>query len=245
MTTKKTFKKATDERYPGLVPLPDPPEVPRMQEHTHITRADQTLKTWFRRRPGTLVNGKGYLCQDRTNIRRSPYPDCVVAFDVDPERIIATNGYVIAEVGKPPEFVLEFASSATGRRDYTLKRERYATMCVGEYWRFDHSGGRYHDVALAGDRLTNDAYEPIATTTERGGMIWAHSQTLGLDLCWLSGELLFRDPASGEFLLNQQETQDALEDAQTHIRIERQVRLNAEARVRELEEELSRLQQEN
>ena len=123
MTIKRTSKIAADERYPGLVPLPDPPEVPRMQEHTHITRADQTLKTWFRHRPGTLVNGKGYLCLDRQNIRRSPYPDCVVAFDVDPDRITATNGYVISEVGKPPEFLLEFGSSTTGRRDYTVKRE--------------------------------------------------------------------------------------------------------------------------
>ena len=258
MTTKKTSKKAIDERYPGLVPLPDPPEVPRMQEHTHITRADQTLKTWFRHRPGTLINGKGYVCQDRTNIRRSPYPDCVVAFDVDPERITATNGYVIVEVGKPPEFVLEFASSTTGRRDYTIKRESYAAMSVGEYWRFDHSDGRYHDVALAGDRLVNEAYEPIATTAEPDGTIWAHSEALGLDLCWRSGELLFRDPATGEFLLNQQQAQDALEDAQTRIRIEQQVRQDAETRIRieqqvrqdaetrirELEEELRRWREE-
>ncbi len=244
MTTKKTSENATDERYPGLVPLPDPPEVPRMQEHTHITRADQTLKTWFRRRPGTLINGKGYVCQDRTNIRRSPYPDCVVAFDVDPERITATNGYVIVEVGKPPEFVLEFASSTTGRRDYSVKRESYAAMRIAEYWRFDHSGGRYHDVALAGDRLVNEAYEPIATTTEPDGTIWAHSEALGLDLCWRSGELLFRDPATGEFLLNQQQAQDALEDAQTRIRIEQQVRQDAETRIRELEEELRRWREE-
>ena len=139
MTTKKTSQKATDERYSGLVPLPDPPEVPRMQEHTHITRADQTLKTWFRRRPGTLVNGKGYLCQDRTNIRRSPYPDCVVAFDVDPERITATNGYVDSgKFGKPPEFVLEFASSTNRSTETTASRGNVTpAMSVGEYWRFD------------------------------------------------------------------------------------------------------------
>ncbi len=231
MTIKRTSKIVTDDRYPGLVPLPDPPQVPRMQEHKHITRADQTLNTWFRHRPSTLVNGKGYLCQDRRNIRSSPYPDCVVAFDVDPDRITATNGYVISEVGKPPEFVLEFASSTTGRRDHTVKREQYAYMRVGEYWRFDHTGGRYHDVALAGDGLVNEIYEPIATTTERDGMIWAYSRALGLDLCRRSGELLFRNPVTGEFLLNQQQAQDALEDAQ--------------ARIREFEEEARRQREES
>ena len=91
-------------------------------------------------------------------------------------------------------------------------------MGAGEYWRFDHTGGRHHDVPLAGDRLVNDTYEPIATTTEPDGMIWAYSRALGLDLCWRRGELLFRNPATGEFLLNQQQTQDALEHAQTRIR---------------------------
>ena len=238
MTIKRPSKIPVDERYPGLVPLPDPPQVPRMQEHTHITRADQTLKTWFRNRSGTLINGKGYLCPDRQNIRRSPYPDCVVAFDVDPDRITATNGYVISEVGKPPEFVLEFGSSSTGRRDYTVKREQYANMSVGEYWRFDHTGGRNHDVALAGDRLVNGIYEPIATTTEPDGTIWAHSPVLGLDLCWRNGELLFRNPATEEFLLNQQQTQDALEDAQIRILQEQVARRDAESRIRELEDEL-------
>ncbi|MXY22160.1 MAG: hypothetical protein F4Y49_12610 [Dehalococcoidia bacterium] len=37
--------------------------------------------------------------------------------------------------------------------DCTDKRETYAEYSVGEYWRFDHSGGEYHDAPLAGDRL--------------------------------------------------------------------------------------------
>ena len=126
MTIKRTSKPPTDGRFDDIVPLPDPPRIPDIQQNKHITRADQTLDTWFRRKPGTLVNGQGYLFPDRQNVRRSPYPDCVVAFDVDPERITATNGYVISEVGKSPEFVLEVASSTTGRRDYTVKWEQYA-----------------------------------------------------------------------------------------------------------------------
>ena len=37
----------------------------------------------------------------------SHYPDLLVAFDVDPAAYEASNGYVIAEQGKPPDFVLE------------------------------------------------------------------------------------------------------------------------------------------
>ena len=64
-----------------------------------------------------------------------------MAFGVDPAAIFARNGYVISEVGKPPDFVLEVASESTGRRDYTHKRAIYAEYGVAEYWRFDRSGG--------------------------------------------------------------------------------------------------------
>jgi hypothetical protein len=237
MTVKRTLKTPGSDQFADIVPLPDPPRIPDMQQNKHITRADQTLDTWFRRISGTLVNGQGYLCPDRDNIRRSPYPNCLVAFDVDPERITATNGYVISEVGKPPEFVLEVASSTTGRRDYTIKREQYAALGVGEYWRFDHTGGQYHDAALAGDRLVNGVYERITVTTESDGLIWGHCETLGLDLCWRNNELLFRDPSTGEFLLNQLQAQDALEYAEA-------ARRDAEARLSQLEEELRRRQEQ-
>ena len=190
-------------------PLPDPPPVADMEQTKHITYADQTLETWFHgRREGVLVNGQGYLCADRRNVRRSPAPDCVVAFDVDVERITYTNGYVISEVGKRPEFVLEVASRTTGRNDYTTKRELYAALGVDEYWRFDHTGGRYHDAALAGDELVDGAYVPIRLTQEADGVIWGHSAALDLDLCWDDGQLRFYDPATREYLPRATELKD-------------------------------------
>ena len=190
-------------------PLPDPPRVPDMEQNKHITRADQTLEIWFHgRREGVLVNGQGYLCPDRRNVRRCPVPDCVVAFDVDPERITNTNGYVISEVGKPPEFVLEVASRTTGRNDYTTKRDSYASLGVVEYWRFDHTGGRYHDAALAGDRLVGDAYVPVQTIQEADGLRWGHSAVLELDLCWDNGELRFYDPVGRAYLPRPTELKD-------------------------------------
>jgi Uma2 family endonuclease len=185
-----------------------------MQQNKHLTRADQTLETWFHgRRENVLVNGQGYLCPDRRNVRSCPVPDCVVAFDVDPERIATTNGYVISEAGKPPEFVLEVASETTGVRDYTIKRDRYAEMCVGEYWRFDRTGGRYRDAALAGDRLVDGAYVPIPITEEPDGEIWGYSEALELALCWTSGQLRFYDPVGRAYLPRQTELKDRLDAA--------------------------------
>ena len=159
-----------------------------------------------------LVNGQGYLCPDRRNVRSCPVPDCVVAFDVDPERIANTNGYVISEVGKPPEFVLEVASKSTGARDYTIKRDNYSALGVGEYWRFDPSGGSYHDTALAGDRLVDEAYAPLRVIKETDGLIWGYSPALELDLCWDGGQLRFYDPVGKAYLPNQTELKD-LHDA--------------------------------
>ena len=45
----------------------------------------------------------------------------------DPERIVHRNGYVISEVGKPPDLVLEVGSPFGGRvLDYMVKRDSYA-----------------------------------------------------------------------------------------------------------------------
>ena len=88
-------------------------------------------------------------------------PDLTVAFDVDMEIFRRDNGYAIAHQGKPPVLALEVASETTGERDYTVKRDAYASFRIHEYWRTDPSGGEWHDAALAGDRLGPDGkYTP-------------------------------------------------------------------------------------
>ena len=159
------------------------------------------LVAYFRNQTGALVSGGGYLRFDS----RSPQtewlvPDCLVALDVDSDSIMDSNGYDISEIGKPPDFVLEIASRSTGRNDYTTKRDIYERLKVLEYWRFDWTGGRYHDAALAGDRLTDGVYVPIGLTPEPDGLIRGHSEMLGLDLCWDRGELRFYDSVAGEYL---------------------------------------------
>ncbi len=215
MTTERSLGTILRGGQEDLEPLPDPPRSYDMQQNKHIARTDQTLETWFHgRRERVLVNGQGYLCRERRDARRSPHPDCVVAFDVDARRITDSNGYVISEVGKPPEFVLEVASKTTGKRDYIQKRVSYASLGVGEYWRFDYSGGQYHDVALAGDRLVDGSYVPFPTTLETDGMIWGYSPTLELALCWVDQELLFYDPVEGIYLPTQLELKAQRDEAQ-------------------------------
>ena len=123
------------------------------------------------------------------------------------------------------------ASPTTGVRDYTYKRNRYAELGIPEYWRFDPSGGEYRDAALAGDRLGGDGYNPIEIETIGEDVFGGHSDVLGLDIRWEYGQLRFYDPAEGRYLMTFDEEADG--------------RLVAEAEVRRLRDELSRLQSES
>jgi hypothetical protein len=147
-------------------------------------------------------------------------------------------------VGKPPDFVPEVASESTGREDYTRKRDGYAAYGVAEYWRFNASGGDYHDRPQAGDLLVDDMYRPIELRREPDGVIWGHSRILGLDLCWDNGRLRFYDPVSKSYLRSLDESEDALAAAETRVESERAARLSAEAEVQRLQEQLRRLQEQ-
>ena len=59
------------------------------------------------------------------------------------------NGYIISELGKPTDCVLAVASKSTGVRDGTEKRAIYAGFGAPEYWRFERTGGDFHNAALA------------------------------------------------------------------------------------------------
>ena len=197
--------------------------------------------------------------QPSGNRREVLIPDLTVAFDISPDEIIGQRGYSIADIGKPPDFALEVASPTTGVRDYTYKRNRYAEFGIREYWRFDHTGGEYHDVALAGDRLGIGGYDPIEIVAAGEGLFRGHSAVLGLDICWEHGHLRFYDPLEGRYLLTFDEEADGRLAAEEHASRESEARraadaarlaaedarLDAEAEVGRLRDKLSRLQSEN
>ena len=209
-----------------------------------LSTLDNTLGSHFVAFSDVLITGQVYVLIDEDDARDLA-PDFIFARHIsDPERVIRRNGYVISEVGKPPDLVLEVGSRSTGRRDYTVKCEGYAALGIREYWRFDPSGGDHHDVPLAGDALVDGEYVPVEIVDESDGRHWGYSEVLGLELWWEEGELRFRDPVSGQFLL----TPEGLAADRLAERAARETAENragdAEARVAELEAELRRLRGE-
>lgn len=210
-----------------------------MKWRPHIARIDQVLRSHYRRQPDTLVSGEGYLCFEARDARRSPRPDCVAAFDLPfPAQLIEeANGYVISEVGQPPDFVLEVASPSTGRHDYTAKRDIYARLEVREYWRFDPSGGLWHDAPLAGEVLEGGVYRPLPIDRDNDGLVRGYSPSLGLELRSEDRQLRFWDPVTREYLPDLVEALEALAAAEN--RAER-----AEARAEQAEEEARQLREQ-
>ena len=220
-----------------IEPLPDPPEKTDMRQDMHYVPARSTLGAYFDKRDDVLVAGYGYLVLSRASVedwRQHFYPDCIVAFGVNPKAITDRNGYVISEVGKPPDFVLEIASETTAARDETVKPQGYAKMRVTEYWTFDGSGKGYYSRPLSGYRLVGDAYQPIELTEETDGEVRGYSRALSLYLCVdVEIRLRFWDPATQEYLPTH------LEAMEGQAR-ERSARIEAENRAADTEEERAR-----
>ena len=249
MSTSDTFANTSKVR--GGFRLPDPPECPedKMTSFDHLTINGNAhyLARHLGSPETTLVAGDRYLVVRPTrNLAGSRYPDLLVALGVDPGRYRESNGYVIAEQGKPPDFVLEIASESTGAVDVGAKREDYAALGIPEYWRFDGTEtGRHHGSRLAGDRLVEGEYVPIPTDELPDGSLQGYSAALDLNIRWANGELVFYDPATGRPIATFEDERaraDAEREARLTAETERAAaeteREAAEARIRELEERL-------
>ena len=227
---------------PRTIPDPDAPDdwepLPDgMQQEDRFLDAVTVVRHHFRGRRGVLVSGNTpvyYLDENgRQNIFR---PDCYVAFGVNPIAVRQRNGYFVAQVGKPPQFVLEIASVSTFRNDIGPKRDLYARLGIEEYWRFDATTV-YYPEPLAGDRLEGQEYQPLPVSRDLDGVIRGYSPLLGLVLCWDQAKLRFYDPATSSYCRTLTEAEHALE-------AERTARQADQARIRQLEEELRRRQSE-
>ena len=220
-------------------PLPD-----AMQQEEHVTETIHVVRTFFLGRPGVLVSGDSpvyYL--DGAGRQQIFRPDCYVAFGVNPISIRRRNGYFIHQVGQPPDFALEIASVSTYGNDLGPKRELYARLGIGEYWRFDATGGDYYREPLVGETLVEGEYRRLAVRQEPDGVIRGHSPTLGLDLCWIAGNLKFFDPAEGVYLLNLPDEQAARRAAEARADAEQAARRAAEAEAQQLRERLRQLEE--
>lgn len=194
-----------------------------------------TIQVHFKDVPGVRVNGNTFIYYVEGNPRRSVSPDCYVVFGLseaaeDSLSLEGNNTYLLWEVGKAPDFVLEIGSESTGDVDTGRKRELYAELGVTEYWRYDPTGGEFYGEPLVGERLADGAYQRIEMSHESDGRVWGHSDVLNLDLWWDDGELRLWDPLSERWLLSHEEEKERADAA--------------EARLAELEAELRRLRGE-
>ena len=256
--------------YPATdgAPLPDGSE--QYHEFLHV---NTLLQIHYADQPRVLVSGNTFIYYDQGRPGRNIAPDCYVAFDVDADAIIRQEHYRIWIVGKPPEFALEIASKHTADNDVGLKRELYAAIGIGEYWRYDPTAdNRYYGERLVGELLVGGEYQRLPMAPDAEGRPRGYSPALALDLVWENRVLRFFNPATGLWLRDYAETNEELAavesilageqaaraaaesmleteqvaraTARTKLESERAARAAAEARAAELEAELRRLRGE-
>ena len=231
-------------RHPNTLPLPYAPTEtvelypesdgkPMAETERHfreLLKNFNRIENHFAHLPDVYILGDMMMYYEEGNPRKSISPDIFVAFGIGKkERRI----YKIWEEGKPPDFVLEFASKGTYRTDLTRKVQLYAEIGISEYFVYDVDR-RYLPTPLMGFRLIEGAYveiSPLAT----GGIL---SVTLGLEFHVLDESLGIYDPEAEVWLKTSAER---AEDAEERSNQEATARHKAEAEIARLQEELERL----
>ena len=227
MTTKQTS-------LPAVNPLPSPPKhepddmtsVQHLGENGNLHHLIQHLGN----PDTTIVSGERYIVPDPgTPANQRISPDMLISFNANPALYRQDNSYIISRQGKPPDLVMEIASRRTGATDIRDKPAVYAALSIPEYWRFDETGD-FHRTRLAGDQLVEGGYEPIPVEEVEDGILQGYSAALHLFIRWERGQLRWHDPETGQEIPTFEQ--------------EREGRLAAEARVRELEAELAQRKEE-
>ena len=223
--------------------LPDPePVEDAMQQLPTITRIFPMIQAHFSDRPDVLVTGEAYLCWDRSNKNARLSPDCMVAIGINPQDVELKNGYLIWEIGKPPDVVIEVASERTARADLTSKRDRYASLGIAEYWRLDPSGGDRYGEPLVGEYLVDGVYRRFDPHTDEDGIIWSRSEIMGINIRWDGRHFATQDPVTGRTMLGLVEANATILQMERDFDAERQARLAAEAQA--AQERDARLQEQ-
>lgn len=233
-TTTEIFYPETD----GM-PLPD-----GEYQLRHFVDLIAILKHFFRNYLDVWASGNTFMYYEEGNPRLSVSPDCYVAFGVDTDLLLSNNNYRIWDMGKPPDFVLEIGSPSTWRQDLGPKRDLYARLGIGEYWKFDPSGGDHYGAPLVGEYLLDGEYREFEISRETDGEVWGHSPTLNLELHWVGGRLRLYDPVRSRWLQTMEEMSMEAESAEAAVEMERARAESAEARIAEMEAELRRLRGE-
>ena len=153
-----------------------------------------------RRLPAATVCADVFLQYRKGDRKAVVGPDLFVALEVPPWE--DRPSYKLWQY-PVPDLVIEMLSKSTAADDVGWKRDTYAHLGVREHWLFDPLGFKL-STPLAGHRLRAGRYREIRA--DANGRL--PSRVLGLDLHVQSGELRFRDPATGEDLRTYEESED-------------------------------------
>ncbi|NET58480.1 MAG: Uma2 family endonuclease [Symploca sp. SIO2E6] len=203
----------------------------------------RSLQAYFQQRPDVYVSANSFIYYERGNKNASVSPDVYVVKGVRKRK---RDSYKVWEEGGiTPDFVLEITSETTQEKDQKIKPDIYRKLNVLEYFQYDPSG-HYLNPILQGLRLVNGEYQPIKGEMLSPSDITLYSETLGLELCLIYGDLRFRDPQTGELLeirldveQRRREAELALTEAE-HSRVEaEQGRTEAELALTESERALA------
>ena len=232
MTTENTIQTAARFRLPD--PPPREPDEVTAYDHVYKYASHRYLAIHFGNPDTTLVEyDRWMIASPHDNRTRARRPDLLIAFNVSPEDYRLSNGYIISEQGKPPDFVMEVASASTADVDTGVKRQEYAALGIPEYWRFDETG-EHHHTRLAGDILEGDSYRPTAIEEVAPEVLQGYSPALNLIIRWDNGRLVWIDPSTQQPIPTYEDQRDRADRAENRAEL-------AEARARELQEQLHRL----
>ena len=173
----------------GCLPWPWPEdEVPEripieMMQSPTIRRILMILRHRLGPNSGLFMDSNIPVRFNPNNRRVFIAPDICIAPDVDVLAIGLRNSYDLWEVGQPPAFALEVASSSTYRKDLHERPSIYEWIGLGEYWMFDPTGGELYGRPLTGFKLVDGRYEPIEMAPNEHGLESGYSDFLRLRLC--------------------------------------------------------------
>ena len=191
----------------------------------------------------TIVSAEHYIVPGPSYVAgESRYPDLLVAFDADPAAYRASNGYIVSQQGKPPDFILEVASRRSAAEDLGAKKDYYERLGVVEYWLFDVAA-EFYGFTLAGYRLTQGGYEPIEVSEIGPSVFQGYSAMLNLNLRAGDGYLGWHDPTTGDHIPTLQTQTTRAQSAEARAETAEARAETAEARVRELEDQILRLRE--
>ena len=202
-----------------------------------LIRSIQTLSLHYIDDKDACVSGNMMMYHEEGNPRKSISPDVFVAFGVGKkERRI----YQIWNEGKPPDFVLEFSSQNTYRRDQNEKKHLYAEIGIFEYFLYDPER-RLLPIPILGFRLADGAY--ISIQPDADGNVY--SEALDLELRLQDADIGFYDLANERWLETPAEAAEyRAEQAENRAEQETTARLEVEAELAQLREEINRLKSE-